>query len=67
MEAGLALLGAQLLGLRRVEGVIGRFSELDAEEFPRNPGTIAEGSVVTLDVTSSGASGITIHLELDAD
>ena len=40
----------------------------DAEVFPLNPGTIAEGSVVTLDIVSSGgAKGITVQLELDAD
>ena len=42
-------------------------SDEDAEQFPLNPATIAEGSLVTLDVTSMGAHGISIHLELDAD
>ena len=50
----------------RVEA--GDSQEPDAEEFPRNPGSIAEGSVVTLNITpGSGASGITVHLELSAD
>lgn len=46
----------------------GDASEPDAEEFPRNPASIEEGSVVTLNITpGSGASGITVHLELTAD
>ena len=45
----------------------GDTQEDDAEEFPKNPGTIAEGSIVTLDVTPNGAKGISVHLELAAD
>ena len=46
----------------------GDTSDPDAEEFPRNPASIEEGSVVTLSVTpGSGAHGITVHLELTAD
>lgn len=43
----------------------GNTQDDDAEEFPKNPPTIKEGSVVTLDVTPNGAKGITIHLELE--
>lgn len=42
----------------------GDTQEDDAEEFPKNPPTIAEGSIVTLDVTPNGAKGISVHLEL---
>ncbi len=45
----------------------GNTQEDDAEEFPKNPPTIAEGSIVTLDVSPNGAKGITVHLELKAD
>lgn len=51
---------------RRARLEKGDVSEPDAEEFPTNPAQIAEGSLITLDVTSSGASGITVQLELDA-
>jgi len=50
---------------RRGALVKGDASEPDAEEFPHNPATILADSVVTLDVTPSGAKGITVHLELD--
>ena len=52
---------------RRAGLAKGDVLEDDAEEFPLNPRTIEEGSLVTLDVTSMGASGITIQLELTAD
>lgn len=42
-------------------------TEADAEELALNPVTIKEGSLVTLDVTTKGASGITVQLELNAD
>ena len=46
----------------------GDTAEPDADAFPLNPGTIAAGSVVTLDITSSGgAHGITVQLELEAE
>ena len=44
----------------------GDTQEDDAEEFPKNPPTILEGSIVTLDVTPSGAKGLSFHLELEA-
>lgn len=45
----------------------GDTQEDDAEEFPKNPPSIKEGSIVTLDVTPNGAKGISVHLELRAD
>ena len=45
----------------------GDTQEMEAEEFPKNPPTIAEGSIVTLDVTPSGAKGISVHFELKAN
>lgn len=46
--------------------VKGTATEDAADQFPLNPPLIAEGSLITLDVTSSGAKGITIQLELEA-
>ena len=37
-----------------------------ADEFGNPPAQIAEGSLLTLDVTPNGAKGITVQLELDA-
>lgn len=45
----------------------GDTQEDDAEEFPKNPPSIKEGSIVTLDVIPNGAKGISIHLELRSD
>ena len=44
---------------------VGVESEGDADEFPVNPPTILEGSLVTLDVVPGGAKGITVQLELE--
>ena len=44
----------------------GDAQDIDAEEFPKNPPTIKEGSIVTLDVTPNGAKWISVHLELEA-
>ena len=51
------------------QGTLTKGATLDdaAEELPKNPPRIAEGSLVTLDVTPNGAKGITVQLELDKD
>ena len=41
-------------------------TEEAAEEFPKEPATIKEGSLVTCDIVPSGAKGITVQLELEA-
>ena len=41
-------------------------TEPDADEFAPNPAVIRKDSLVSLDVTPSGAKGMTIQLELDA-
>lgn len=43
----------------------GQATEEEAENFPVAPPTIKEGSLLTLDLVSSGGKGITIQLELN--
>ena len=45
----------------------GQTSEDVAEDFQPNADTIAKYSLVSLDLNSSGASGITVQLELEAE
>ena len=52
---------------RRARMLKGAKTEVDAEEFPSPPVLIEAGSLITLDVTSAGAKGITIQLELNVD
>lgn len=43
----------------------GGVTEEDADNFPQNQTDIREGSLISLDVTSGGAKGITVQLELE--
>ena len=42
-------------------------TEEDADTFPQNLTAIEKGSLISLDVTPSGAKGITIQLELEKE